>query len=251
MAIYLGNTAIKKVYLGATEIKKIYKGTTLLYSSFTFDPDLLTYIDGLITPLSPGQLILLNTFIVDLKAGLGITNLSDAFDVMYILGGETAESSLRNMIRRAHDATLVNAPLFTALEGYTGNGTNQRLELNYNPSTDGIKFTRDSASQIVYSRTNSLSNGVMGAVSGTNNCYLTTRNSSNQFLVGINTAGYGYVGVNYNSIGMFIGSRTASNVLNGYKNKVQQTPSADASVPVVSLNHVALAVYRGGDILLV
>ena len=33
MAIYLGDTAIKKVYLGATEIKKIYKGTTLLYSS--------------------------------------------------------------------------------------------------------------------------------------------------------------------------------------------------------------------------
>ena len=168
MAIYLGDTAIKKVYLGATEIKKIYQGTTLLYSSFTYDPDLLTYIDSLVTPLSEGQLALLNTFIVNLKSGLSIANLSDAFDVMYILAGETAESSLRNMVRRAHDATAVNAPLFTALEGFTGNGINAYINCNYNLLNDSIRYTVYDASLGVYTRTfATIDIMIAGALAGT------------------------------------------------------------------------------------
>ena len=120
---------------------------------FSYEPELLTYIDGLETELSDGQLTLLNNFILTLKAGLSITNLSDAFDVMYILAGETAESSLRNLIRRAHDATNVNATPHVAYEGFTGDAISMYLDSNYSPATDSMRYSLNSASFGLYSRT--------------------------------------------------------------------------------------------------
>ena len=87
------------------------------------EPEVTAYIDGLTTPLSSGQLTALNTFVKALKDGLSITLLSEVFDVMYILAGETEESSLRNLIKRAHDAEAVNSPTFTTLEGFTGDAS--------------------------------------------------------------------------------------------------------------------------------
>ena len=83
------------------------------------DADLKIYLDSLTTPLSAGQQSLLNTLVVDLKAGLGITNLSDAFDQMLIHANETIESGLHNLVKRLHDATLHGTdgvPTFIALE---------------------------------------------------------------------------------------------------------------------------------------
>jgi len=207
MAIYLGNTAIKKVYLGATEIKKIYKGSTLLYSSFTYDPDLLTYIDGLVTPLSTEQLILLNNTIVNLKVGLGIANLSQAFDAMYILAGETQESALRNLVKRLHDATAVNTPSFVPFEGFTSNLTSSYINSNYNPSTQGQNFIQDSASWGIYSRT-SRAGSNSKVIIGNTSLYqrMLLFNISNQVTGGVNSVGYDPV-ANANSLGFFIYQR--------------------------------------------
>jgi hypothetical protein len=98
----------------------------------SLNAETVTYITGLTTPLSSGQVTLIDTFVTSLKTGLSITTLDEVFDVMYILAGETAESSLRNLIKNDHHATAVNSPTFTALEGFTGDGLTKYINTNYN-----------------------------------------------------------------------------------------------------------------------
>ena len=148
-------------YAGSTVEYKVraYKGT--VYSSYSdeksitinYQAELTAYIAGLATPLSDGQKSLLNAFIVSLKVGFGITNLSDQFDAMWILAGETAESSLKNLVKDDHHCTPVNSPTFTALEGFTGNGSTMRIRTDYIPSSDSVRFGLDDASVGFYERT--------------------------------------------------------------------------------------------------
>lgn len=118
-----------------------------------YEDELNTYISGLSTPLSDGQKTLLNNLILAIKSELSIANLSDAFDAIYILAGETEESSLRNLVKNAHHCTNQHSTLFTALEGFTGDGANDYLDTNYNPSSDKVNFAQNSASLGVYIRT--------------------------------------------------------------------------------------------------
>jgi len=123
------------------------------------NPELETYISGLVTPLSDGQLALLDTLIIALKTGLSIANLSDAFDVMYILAGETAESSLRNLVKDAHHATAVNSPVFTPLEGFAGDGLSATIGTNYDFVVDKVRAALNSCALGLYSRKDALSDG--------------------------------------------------------------------------------------------
>jgi len=51
------------------------------------------------------------------------------------------------------NATAYNAPTFTALEGFTGNGTTQYIDCNWNPSVNGVNYVQNSASFGYYART--------------------------------------------------------------------------------------------------
>jgi hypothetical protein len=68
------------------------------------------------------------------------------------------------------DATIVNSPTFTADEGFTTNGTNSYLNLNYNPTTDATNFTQNSGSIGFYTYTSSDNSGDwdMGAIDAVN-----------------------------------------------------------------------------------
>lgn len=117
-----------------------------------WEDETYTYISGLTTPISYEQINLIDTFIKDIKTGLSITGLTDAFDVMYILAGETEESSLRNLVKRQNDATKLNATLFSQYRGYRGNGTSTSIRTNYIPSTHGVNNQQDSCSAGIYMR---------------------------------------------------------------------------------------------------
>lgn len=132
--------------LGKGEFVLTGKDSTLTYTGGSNDAEVDTYITGLATPLSAWQITKLKTFVSALKTGLSITNLSDAFDVMYILGCETAESSLRNLVKNAHHATAVNILTFDPNTYIKGNGTDSYINTNYIPSIHGVKFTVNDAS---------------------------------------------------------------------------------------------------------
>ena len=118
------------------------------------ETEVVTYLTGIATPVSEEQINLINTFVQDLKSGLTIESLSDFFDTVWIIGGETKETSYKNLVKDAHHITTAAEPTWTALEGSRGNGSSQFLNTNYNPSTDGENFLQNNASFGCYIRTN-------------------------------------------------------------------------------------------------
>ena len=126
----------------------------LLFDDKPYDKDARIYFASLTTPLSSVQKKRVNTFVKMLKDSLGITSLASKFDVMYLLANETSEAGLKNLVKRSSDATAVNAPVFTAYEGFTAAAT-KYINTNYIPSSQGVNFTLNSASIGFYNRVNS------------------------------------------------------------------------------------------------
>lgn len=124
----------------------------IAYPVSLFEEELNNYIQNLSTPLSSNQKNRLNNFIKILKTGMNISALSEAFDAIYILGGETEESSLKNLVKNAHHCTAVGSPTWTQFKGFQG-GTNKYLDTNYNPRTAGVSYLTNSASYGIYSFT--------------------------------------------------------------------------------------------------
>jgi hypothetical protein len=63
--------------------------------------------------------------------------------------------------------TAVNNPTFTPLLGYTGNGTTSYLNTNFNPLTQGVKYSLNNASAFTYIQQNIVSTGAaFGAIIG-------------------------------------------------------------------------------------
>ena len=129
------------------------KGNRYAWNPWRPPDEVIEYCTGLVTPLSDDQTLKLNTFVRNLKIDLGIDNLSDIFDCMYILAGETEESSLKNIVKNAHHCTNISATIFTALEGFTGDGIADSLLTNYIPSTDGVNYVLNDAGFGIYART--------------------------------------------------------------------------------------------------
>ncbi len=216
-----------------------------------YDADLNTYITGLATPLSSGQLTLLNTFILSVKSGLSITNLSDAFDCMYILAGETAESSLRNLVSRNYDATAVNSPNFTALEGYKGDAISMALNLNYIPSTNGLRYTLNNSGYGCYNRYNRANSstkyaqGVIGTTS-TWRAIQSLRSASTTSFACLNATSGTTLTIGANSSGFYGMNRTASNVTRYLKNTIYALDDTDAAVALPNKKWYALC-YNNND----
>ena len=103
----------------------------------TYDSDLETYWTGLTTPLSTAQKDRLDTFIKALKSGLGITTLSEMFEVFYVFHNETQEAALRNLVQRAYDGVAPaggNLPQFTPWYGFVPTlNSGQCIDTQFNP----------------------------------------------------------------------------------------------------------------------
>jgi hypothetical protein len=125
---------------------------TPLPSGIVYEPEIVLYISGLVTPLSDGHLLLLNDFVAALKADMGITALSDIFDALYVFAGETEESSLRNLVKRAHDCTAHGTYVYTATEGFTGDAATAYLDSHFKPSTEGVNLVLNNAGFGFYNR---------------------------------------------------------------------------------------------------
>lgn len=220
--------------------------TTGILGRKGIDIDLKVYLGSLTTALSSGQVALLDTFVKDLKSGLEITNLSDVFDVMYILANETSESGLNNLVKRSHDATLsATAPTFTVLEGFTGNGSSAFMELNYNARTEGVNYELNSSSYGIYFRSKDRGinkyNGVYSTTAdgGTSNCIMIGSNGPTSINLTINSELLGITNSAFVS-GMAMVIRNASANYDYYINKTK-TNSVLSSTKIPNQGIVSLA----------
>lgn len=222
-------------------------GVWVGYIEEVYDEDTETYIMGLAETLTSSQLDLINAFIVGLKTDLGIDNLTDIFDVIYYTGNETAESSLRNMVKREHDGVAVNSPTFTPYEGWTGDGVSSYIDFNYNPNTDAVNIAQNNLCAGYYSRTNTVNS----------ECIFGARGTLARIYVLLNVAGAtGYYYVNTTNTGgvilvsndgmiCLIREDPATHRL--YRNKVQADSEADASGGLPNCNLWGLAANNGAD----
>lgn len=150
-------------------------------------------------------------------------------DLFYLFAQtvNSASEALKNWILPGtHDASLVNAPAFVALEGFTGNGSTSYINTGWDATTDGVNYIQDSASAGVYIRTNIAGTETdIGARSAAGRFQISPRVVGDEKqaigpndLTALNDA-------NTDSRGMFVLTRTASNARALYKNKVANSDS--------------------------
>lgn len=197
----------------------IWLAATRAASGVALDPDYAIYEAAMTTPPSGAWQTAVNQLFVAVKAALGVTSLSDAWDIAYFLAAETSQASRLNMVKRSHDCTAAAAPTFTASRGVTGNGTTQFLDTNYNPATQGVRYVLNSASIGVYSRTSSSSSAIreFGAIGGPSMVSMGCRNTTGNMATGVNRNGEMVAAVT-NSLGLFASSRVSADDTHAYRN---------------------------------
>ncbi len=140
-------------------------------------------------------------------------------DLFYLFAQATngASEALLNWINPGtFDGTLVNAPAFVALEGFTG-GTDEYIDTDYMPESEGIKYLKDDASFGCYIRTDTDGIKTDMGVQRAGELIIMQSRSSNSFNHAINDDTVAS-GANTDSRGFYINSRDSSTVTKGYKN---------------------------------
>jgi len=215
---------------------RYYRGThysaySNVVSGTTWTAQYQTVYDSFTTKPSAAIAAAQNTMVAALVAAGVWTKL----DVLYIFAQTTngAGEALKNWkLPGTYDATLVNAPAFVALEGFTGAAT-KYIRTNWNPNSNGVNYTLDSAFGAIYIRTNVKENSAdFGAKDATHfAAYLATR-----WISGVDGDLYGRINTsvssqiaNTDSRGMFVISRETNNIVRVYRNKAQIIDAAVAS----------------------
>jgi hypothetical protein len=150
------------------------------------------------------------------------------------LFGQDVQANARISIKNpsATQITEVNAPTFTANQGYDGNGSTQYLRSAFIPSVDGVNYTLNSACLFTYFRTNvgeaKYDMGVSNA-SNSNFSYIISRSAggfgTNNFFTRVNNLSSAYITWNpvTDSRGLSVSNRTTSADMQVIKNGVTQT----------------------------
>lgn len=110
-------------------------------------------------------------------------------------------------------------PSFTQYEGFTGDGATGYLDYVWVPATNGVKFLQNSASQIMYVRTNignAAGHGISGSADNKDILTIPKYTTNNSYIRINDSASTG--GANTDGSGLFVNTRTASNVATLYRN---------------------------------
>lgn len=92
----------------------------------------------------------INTCVAALKTA-GVWALTDN---LYVLAAAAADQALINWKNPGtFDLTAVNTPTFVADQGYTSDGSTSYLDSAWDPGTNGVQYTQDSAHIGAYART--------------------------------------------------------------------------------------------------
>lgn len=173
-----------------------------------------------------------NELVVDLKT-YGLWNKAD---IIYVTAQNTQQSATRNWINPYTVSYIVNTSncLFTPYEGFTGDAaSNKYMTASYNPATNGVNYTLNSASLSVYSRLQIVAgNGLSGTSVSTNYIRLGA-NISGNFTGGLNTSSFASV-ANTITQGLFTIVRRGSTETEGYINSVSVVNNSAASTSVPS-----------------
>lgn len=133
--------------------------------------------------------------------------------------------------------SAVNGPTFTPYLGYTGDGSSSYLNTNFNPATQGVKYTLNSASGFTYIQQDIISAGAaFGAITGSDISVLLypqfLLNTPIYYINNLGTDSYGSA----NSKGLSSFIRRNSLNIEYYKNGLINASNAKTSTLIPSTN---------------
>lgn len=136
-----------------------------------------------------------------------------------------AEDAIGSTIDIVNRASMTNSgATFTALQGFAGNASTTFVNTNFAGSTNGVNYTRDSASMSCYVRTNRSTAANKAAVGffddgGGKAVRFFPHASGSVIVAGVNIANsFPQIGTTTNAKGFYTLSRTGSTTTNVYKN---------------------------------
>lgn len=169
----------------------------------------------------------------------GVWDKSDRIFVFAIHTNNNGESLIDWKNPTGTAATMVNNPIFTPFEGFTGDGATKYINSNYNPVIDGINYTLNNGSIGAYSRTN---NNEVAALTGSVSSGSVSQVAyDNLNIYGeINTSAFAFTPV-ANSLGWVIASRETSALQTLYQNKTLVLTNTSIPISIPNYNNFILA----------
>lgn len=206
------------------------EGTGALTSSTSAPSEVFTteyqaVYDSFTTPPSSSIATAQNTLVAALKTA-GVWSKMDLFFV-FAQSTNGGGEALKNWVNPGtYDASLVADPPFTALEGFTGDGSTHRITTGYRPSAEYTNFLQDSASMGAYSRSASGAGCLMGNDTTTE---IFPLNGGSQFIYAIN--GPAVIQTVADAYGLLVVSRVDSANVYGYKHGTQYSGASISEAP--------------------
>jgi hypothetical protein len=145
-----------------------------------------------------------------------------------------------------HDATAVSSPTWTKREGYTGDGTADYINLNYNVDTDSSNVGRNDMTVFVYARANPNDTYLFGSEEGAVSCKLSGRyNGPNTMRTYINN-GTALANANASAAGMSTMTRRGATDTEQYFDGSSLGSDASTSQDTPAYDYYVLAVNDDG-----
>jgi hypothetical protein len=193
------------------------------------DSSVINWINAVIAnggTVSSARRTLVNTMVVGMKAD----GVWAKLDGLWIFAGENTPSALTDMVATRLASTAVSAPAFTIDRGYTGNGTANFVDTTWNPVTNAVNFSNNSAHWSVWSLTaGAIGTFDFGNVYGDNGNHILCEFTDTNAYFRINSTNAGPTNGPSPGTGHFIGSRTSAVQVDGYRNGASiGTSGADA-----------------------
>jgi hypothetical protein len=178
------------------------------------------------------KLTALNNFILNLRTN-GIVTLLDELKIYAYNDVSLQNFSTLNLINPlANQSTVIGANMTYGVNGWLG-GTTSALNTNFIPSTHGVNFTLNNASQGVYVYNDALNaNQVIGSVGSagvTTRTYMFVRFTATSFNVNISSSGVLSTGANATSLGLHSSNRVSSVTSNYYIDGVLKQSAGTAA----------------------
>jgi hypothetical protein len=211
------------------------------------DPDALKWMSAVGAAgasVSQTQLMNVSRLIKNLKA----SGVWSALDRLWLFAAENATQALTDLVARSN-ATLVNSPTFTVLQGYTGDGLTTYINSNFAPSGAGEKFSQNAASLGVWVVTAPTTTGGIecGSQAGAPYSVIGARFTSTDYIYGLNSISFAEPAHNNLWTGAFHVQRTGASSLVFSRNGAQVDAGTGSSTTVNTGTFSFLCQATGGS----
>src|SRR5262249_30053502 len=179
----------------------------------------------------------------NLICGLVEDGTYSKLDALYVLatqsdGGSPGDGIAKlNLIKDSFNLVGHGTYAFAADKGTACDGSSGYYDTQFNLSTSGVAFSRDSASLGIYDRTNTTTSGTeFGAVDAATFTTLNLNLAGGLFFR-INSIDDGPVAANSNTQGFWIGTRTGASAVSVYRNgnAIGSSTTPSNGVPALSM----------------